>query len=148
MSDFKSLFAEGTERGIAKIAWMVGLILILIGGTLAIQPVVANKTYIKKNALITEWSLSETDTTFQTMTYEYRMGNEVVKNSETWPVVKDKHFAVGDTLRLLLEPETYEIMYEANAGFQQYIGLKFGVVGILLLIAAQMFLNRNPPVRK
>jgi hypothetical protein len=150
MSTSNNLFAEGMPRGIGKMAWLAGVVMILVAVALYVRFVAANNSsmYEKVPAVIKTITTLPTDSTIRKMVYEYRAGPEVRTESTTYPAAEGKKFVVGGTIILLRDIETGEITYADSGPAIIDFSIKLGLFGLVVLIAAIVFLRRNPAPRQ
>jgi len=146
MSDYKSLFAEGVPRGLAKVAWIAGLVMVIFAVAIYIRVVSANNSSLfdKVPAVITTITPHKLDPSLQQAAYEYTLGNEVIKKSIAFPLTESKNFKVGGKIMLLRDLETGEIIFADSGDAVGAFSLKLGFIGMVILIAAIVFLRRNP----
>jgi len=117
---------------------------VLIAATTYLKFVSASNTFEKVPAIITEVTSKEQGAPVGKIVYEYKRGQEVVSISETYPEAEIKSFAVGDTLNFLRDSETGEMMRADNGQVIAAFSFKFGLAGVVIMIAAMIFLRMNP----
>lgn len=145
MSDNNNLFAEGMPRGMAKLARVAGVLMMVIAATLYIrfQSASSSSEYDKIPAVITAITILETDTTIRKAAYEYQVGQELRRETMTYPAIEGKRYTVGSKFMLFRDRETGEIIFADSGDAIAAFSLKLGFMGIVLLIAAIIFLRRN-----
>lgn len=131
--------------GIARLAKIAGTLMIVIAAALYIRFVAASSSsqFDKIPAVITAITIPVADTTIRKATYEYKVGLEMRRETMTYPAAEGKQFVVGSTIVLLRDSETGEIIFADSGAAIAAFSLKLGVAGIVLLIAATVFLRRN-----
>jgi hypothetical protein len=146
MSNNNNLFAEGMPRGIAKVAWLAGVVMVLIAAAIYIRFVSANHSsmFDKVPAVITAITIPGADSTLRKAVYEYQVGQEVRRESMTYPAAESKKYVVGGKFMLLRDRETGEVIFADSGDAVGTFSLKLGFVGLVILIAAIVFLRRNP----
>lgn len=145
MSDNNGLFAEGMLRGIAKLARIVGVVMLVIAVVIYVRFVAASNSsaYDKIPAVITAITIPGADTTIRKATYEYRVGQQVMSETMIYPSAESKKYVVGNKFMLLRDNETGEIIFADGGDAIGAVSLKLGFYGLLILIAAIVFLRSN-----
>ena len=146
MSDNNNFFAEGIPRGIAKLARIAGVLMIVIAAAIYIRFVSASNSsaFDKIPAVITAITIPGADTTLREATYEYKVGQEVRSDKVTYPAAEGKKYAVGSKFILLRDSETGEIIFADSGDAIASFSLKLGFFGVLIIIAAIVILRSNP----
>lgn len=127
-----------------KVIATAGIILIAIAAAIYLQFKGAQQNYISTPAVISRVEAAKDDPSLETIEFEYRLGDLHFQKSETSREFRAFNYSAGDTLHLLVDPESFDnFLYAGAESFYTDFGLNWSSAGLLALIVGGFLIRRS-----